>query len=199
MQADITVITATIGSRDLLLQRAINSVKAQTLQPKHHLIKMDTHRQGGAAVIDQLLDEVTTKYVAVLDDDDEFFPNHLELCYNKIMETDADLVYPGFEYFSQRNMGHLEKHFGEPWSNDNIHQTTITTLAKTDVIREVGGYSKDWDPESFNVDGTGNRIGYDFLMVQRLAAAGKHIVHLAERTWCYHDDRASTLGMASRT
>lgn len=199
MQSDITVITATIDSRDLMLQRAINSVRAQTLPPKIHLIKRDTYKQGGAEVLQQLLDEVTTKYVAVLDDDDEFYPNHLELCRAKIEETGADLVYPGFKYHSLGNMGHLEKHFGEPWSNDNVHQTTITTLAKTDTIREVGGYTKDYDSESFELDGTGNRIGYDFRLIQRLVAANKYIVHLPERTWCYHDDRASTLGMASRT
>ena len=96
---DITVITATIPGRDLLLQRAVNSVKAQTLQPERHAIMLDQHKAGGAAILDLLLAEVTTEYVAVLDDDDELLPNHLELCYSKIKETGADMVYPGFKYF----------------------------------------------------------------------------------------------------
>jgi glycosyltransferase involved in cell wall biosynthesis len=195
---DITVITATIPGRDLLLQRAVNSVKAQTLQPDRHAIMLDQHKAGHAAILDLLLAEVTTKYVAILDDDDELLPNHLELCYNKITETGADLVYPGFKYSSTHDQGHLECHFGVEWDNNHPHQTAITTLAKTDTIREVGGFSVDWDPDSFNVDSTGNRLGFDYLLILRLVEAGKIIKHVPERTWIYHIGHPSTLGMPSR-
>jgi hypothetical protein len=195
---DITVITATIPGRDLLLQRAVNSVKAQTLQPERHAIMLDQHKAGGAAILDLLLAEVTTEYVAVLDDDDELLPNHLELCYSKIKETGADMVYPGFKYSSTHDQGHLECHFGNEWDNSLPHQTAITNLFRTDAIREVGGFSVDWDPDSFNMDHTGNRIGYDYLLVLRLAEAGKIIKHLPERTWIYHIGHPSTLGMPSR-
>ena len=192
---DITVITATIPGRDLLLQRAVNSVKAQTLQPARHAIMLDQNKLGQAAILDLLLAEVTTKYVAFLD---ELLPNHLELCYKKITETGADLVYPGFKYSSTHDQGHLESHFGVEWDNNHPHQTAITNLAKTDAIREVGGFSVNWDPNSMNMDNTGNRIGHEYLLILRLVEAGKIIKHLPERTWIYHIGHPSTLGMPSR-
>ena len=48
------------------------------------------------------------------------------------------------------------------------------------------------------LDSGGNRIGEDFLLIQRLAAHNRLIKHHPEITWIYHDDRQSTLGMPSR-
>jgi hypothetical protein len=74
----------------------------------------------------------------------------------------------------------------------------LTWICRTDVFLEAGGFSKDFDPNSYNLDEQGNRIGYDFLFILRLVQMKKKIVHLPKVTWIYHDDRLSTLGMPNR-
>ena len=196
--ADVTIITATIPTRADLLARAVASVKAQTVQPAAHLIMEDTEKIGGAAVLDKLLKKVRTKYVAVLDDDDELLPRHIEAIYTSITESDADLVYPWFRYQTSGNAGHLERYFGVAWSNDDVHQVPITWIAKTLTIKRAGGFSEGYITESMDLDSGGNRIGYDFILIQRLVAHDRIIKHHPEITWVYHDDRQSTLGMPSR-
>lgn len=194
-RADVTICTATIPKRADLLLRAIASVKNQTLKPQTHIIKTDLKKIGGAAMLDEIVSEVKTTYIAILDDDDEFLENHIEVLYNKILEEQADLVYPHFKYAVRGDGGHLERFRGQPWDNNNPHQVPITWICRKDTFLEVGGFSKDFEPNSMNIDEQGNRIGHDFLFIKRLAAANKKIVHTPEVTWIYHDDRISTLGM----
>ena len=70
---------------------------------------------------------------------------------------------------------------------------------------EEKGYSfidifscKDFDVDSYKTDNQGNRIGHDFVMIQKLVAANKKIVHHPELTWIYHVGHGSTLGMPVR-
>jgi hypothetical protein len=83
----------------------------------------------------------------------------------------------------------------KPWSNSNVHQVPITWIAKREALLEVGGFSKDFDVNSYKTDNQGNRIGHDFVMIQKLVAADKKIVHHPELTWIYHVGHGSTLGM----
>ncbi len=196
--ADVTVCTATISTRKDLVKRAIESVSKQTLKPLDHIVKLDHDKIGGAAMIDLIVSEAKTKYVMILDDDDEFLENHIELLYRKIEEEKADLVYPHFKYATRGDGGHLERFFSVPWDNKNPHQVPLTWICRRDTFLEMGGFSKDFDPNSFNIDDQGNRIGYDFLFIKRMAQANKKIIHLPVVTWIYHDDRISTLGMPIR-
>jgi glycosyltransferase involved in cell wall biosynthesis len=197
-KADVTVCTATIPSRAEMLERAIDSVKNQTLQPKDHIIKLDDQKKGQAAVLDSIVEEAQTKYVMMLDDDDEFLPIHIQSLYAKIEEEEADLVYPHFRYATRGDAGHLEQFFNVPWDNRYPHQVPLTWICRTDVFLDIGGFSKDYDPNSYNLDEQGNRIGHDYLFILRLVQNKKRIVHLPRVTWVYHDDRISTLGMPSR-
>lgn len=196
--ADVTVCTATIPTRVELLQRAIQSVTNQTLKVKEHFIKIDLDKLGQPAVLDQIIEQATTKYVAILDDDDELLPNHIELLYKKIIETDADLVFPHFKYSNISDAGHLEKFRGQPWDNNNPHQVPVTWIAKRQAILDVGGFSGDFDVLSYEVDNEGNRVGQDFNLIKKLAKANKHITNISEITWIYHVGHGSTLGMPIR-
>lgn len=198
MLVDITVCTATISIRAELLERAKKSVENQTLKPKKHSIKLDSERQGHTKVLDELINEADTKYIAILDDDDELLPNHLELLYKAIQETDADLVYPHFKYSNAPDAGHLEKYKNIPWDNDPNRQVPITWLAKRQSILEVGGFSKDFDVDSYLTDNEGNRLGQDYFMIRKLVEANKIIHHISDITWIYHVGHGSTLGMPTR-
>ena len=143
--ADVTVCTATIPTRVDLLERASKSVQNQTLKVKDHSIKLDLEKLGQPLILDEIIKEAKTKYVAILDDDDELLPNHIKLLYKKIVETEADLVFPHFKYSNLSDAGHLEKFRGLPWDNNNPHQVPITWIAKRETILEVGGFSGDFD------------------------------------------------------
>jgi glycosyltransferase involved in cell wall biosynthesis len=196
--ADVTVCTATIPTRVDLLERASKSVQNQTLKVKEHSIKLDLEKLGQPLILDQIIKEAKTKYVAILDDDDELLPNHIELLYKKIVETEADLVFPHFKYSNLSDAGHLEKFRGLPWDNNNPHQVPITWIAKRKTILEVGGFSGDFDVLSYEIDNQGNRIGNDFNLIKKLAQANKHITNISEITWIYHVGHPSTLGMPIR-
>lgn len=196
--ADVTVCTATIPTRVDLLERASKSVQNQTLKVKDHSIKLDLEKLGQPLILDQIIKEAKTKYVAILDDDDELLPNHIELLYKKIVETEADLVFPHFKYSNLSDAGHLEKFRGLPWDNNNPHQVPITWIAKRKTILEVGGFSGDFDVLSYEIDNQGNRIGNDFNLIKKLAQANKHITNISEITWIYHVGHPSTLGMPIR-
>lgn len=195
---DVTVCTATIPTRVELLKRAVKSVENQTLKVKEHLIQLDDKKEGHALVLDNLVKNAKTKYVAILDDDDELLPNHIELLYNKILETDADLVYPHFRYSNLPDGGHLEKFRNKPWDNKYPHQVPITWIAKREVVLEVDGFSGGFDIFSMQVDNEGNRIGQDFHLIKKLAAANKYITNIADITWIYHVGHPSTQGIPIR-
>ena len=196
--APITVCTAHIPPRRELLNRAVNSVMRQTLLPENHLISVDYARRGGPGTLDAAVYGAQTKWIAILDDDDEFLPDHLATLYSVALETDADLVFSHFRYTSTGDGGHLERFRGVPFDNANPRQTTNVFLVKTDLAIEVGGFSGGFDTMGFERDNAGNRIGYDFHFVKKLAAIDAKIVHTPEVTWIYHVEHGSTLGMPNR-
>lgn len=189
---DVTVITATIPPRAAMLERSVGSVARQTLQPVEYLIEVDLHRTGAAATRDRLLRRVDTEWVAILDDDDELLPDHLETLRGAA--DGNDLVYSHFRYSSLGNGGHLERFFGVPWDNAAPHQITVTWMARTQALLDVGGFSEGFDPLSDERDWQGNRIAEDYWVVLKLADAGARIVHVPKVTWIYHVGHPPTQG-----
>ena len=189
---DVTVITATIPPRSSMLNRAIQSVALQTLQPATHLIEVDLHKTGAPETRDRLLSRVNTEYVAILDDDDELLPDHLEAL--RAQADNNDLVYSHFRYSSLGNGGHLEQFFGKPWTNADPHQIAVTWLARTQTLLDVGGFSGGFDVRSNERDWQGNRIGEDYSIVLKLVEANARIVHVPKVTWVYHVGHPPTQG-----
>jgi hypothetical protein len=191
----ITVCTPTIPVRGQQLSRAINSVAEQTLKPAAHLIMVDTHREGAPIMIDKTIKQAQTEWVAILADDDEFLPNHLEVLWAMVQDQDADIAFSHFKYSNLPDAGHLEKFRGLPFDNNNPRQMTGVYLAKRKLLLDVGGHSTDFDALSNDVDESGNRIGEDFVIVKRLASAGARFAVSPEVTWIYHTGHGNTLGM----
>ena len=90
---------------------------------------------------------------------------------------------------------------GVPWDNDQPHQVPITWLARTDLVRDMGGFSAGWDPsqgEDPGLDEWGNRAGEDYRMILRMVNAGAKIVHLPKRSWTWHHHASNTSGRPSK-
>lgn len=189
---DIAVVIPTIPPRVALLERALASVARQTLAPAQVIVEADVHREGAPVTRTRALELVTCPYVAFLDDDDELLPEHLAKLSAHLTATGADLVYPWFTVIGGTDpFPHL---FGRPFDPRQPCQTTITTLARTEAVRAVGGFVS----ETFGQDASGNRAGEDFRLVSRLVDRGYRIEHLPERTWLWHHHAANTSGQPTR-
>jgi glycosyltransferase involved in cell wall biosynthesis len=170
---DITVLIPTLPERAHLLERALRSVDAQTLQPADVLVRVDRQREGIAATRNRLLKLVSTPLVAFLDDDDEMLPHHLELLAKEMDSSGADLVWPDMEVV------------GAPDHRPTWIQ--VTYLARTDLIRQVGGF-----PEPFS-----DEFPYryeDWGLLARLTMAGARFHHVPQITWRYYIHDSNIVG-----
>ena len=156
---------------------------------------VDVHREGAPAMIDKTIRAAQTEWVAGLADDDEMLPHHLETLWNLVCSEKADIGFSHFRFSNREDAGHLEKFRGVPFDNENPRQMTGMFLAKKDLLLTVGGHSTGFDPLSFELDETGHRIGEDFFIVKKLAAAGAKFAVSPEVTWIYHTGHGNTLGM----
>lgn len=191
----VTVCTPTIPPRGEQLTRAVQSVSEQTVKPAAHLIMVDVHREGAPVMLDKTIATAQTEWVAILADDDELLPHHLEILWDMVTAENADIGFTHFRYSHLQDAGHLERFRGVPFDNDNPRQMTGVFLARRDLLLEVGGHSGGFDPLSYDRDNSGNRIGEDFVIVQKLAKAGAKFAVSPEVTWIYHTGHRNTLGM----
>ena len=194
----VTVCTPTIAPRGELLGRAMSSVMAQSYKPLTHLILSDFNKVGAPKMLDACLRTAQTEWVAILADDDEFLPHHLETLWHLIENENADVGYTHFKYSNGSDAGHLEKFRGMPFDHENPRQMTGVYMARRELILDIGGHSALFDVESNELDEEGNRIGEDFHLVKRLAHYKAKVAVSPEVTWIYHVGHGNTLGRPSR-
>ena len=165
-----------------LLNRALSSISAQTLQPAAVAICNDVARLGAGRMRQRLLNMVQTKWIAWLDSDDEWMPEHLEKLATVAQETESVFV---FSYF---NGGDMLGHFGRPFNPCTPHHTTMTHLVRTEIAKRVGFYD----------NAVGPFANEDWLFIVGVAeiacAEGLRMTHLAERTWTYHQQGQNSSG-----
>lgn len=193
---DITVVIPTIPPRAELLRRAIASVLSQTLPPLAISIAVDRDKEGAPKTRDRALRAVRTPWVAFLDDDDEFFPRHLEALADYATSTGADYVFPWYQIIDGDGNEYQDTvlgHFGKDFNPAEPHQTTITTLVRTELAREVGFYPTE---DGATIDG--QRAGEDFAFTLGCIAAGAKIMHLPQITWYWRHHGANTSGLPDR-
>ena len=188
MKNDITVVTPTIPPRGSFLQRAVQSVSQQTLSAAALAIAVDVHRTGAAATRQRALDTVRTPWVAFLDDDDYFMPQHLEHCLAHALETESDFVYSWFEVVGGRDP-FPPTHFSRDFDPADPIETTVTTLVRAELAQAVG----------FRALNRGEmNSGEDRFFTLGCLAAGAKISHLKERTWYWTHHPGNTSGLPTR-
>lgn len=177
------------------LANALQSVMKQTRQPDAVVIANDTERSGAAINRQRALDMVQTEWMAWLDSDDEWYPQHLEALLRTAEATGAAFVFSWFD----TEFGDPLGHFGLPFNPATPHHTTITFLVKTELAREVGfrGDAQVATPGAGFICGNEDWlhiVEMCRLMVERDLPA----VHLAERTWFYRIDGWNSSGVAGQ-
>lgn len=190
----VTVLIPTIPTRTHLLHQALGSVWRQTVQPDAVVIEPDLERTGAAATRNRALERVETEFVAFLDDDDELERNHLEVLLATQKATGADVVYPWFNVVGGHDpLGW----FGRPFDPVALRQANyipITLLARTSLVRQVGGFNN----HPLYVNGRTVATCEDWNLWIDLVDIGAKFVHAPERTWKWHHHGRNTQGCGDR-
>lgn len=192
---DIGVVIPTHPARIVngMTARAIESVWAQTLPAAELHVPVDRAGGGAWTTRDRGLQAVRAPWVAFLDSDDAFMPQHLEVLARGAEETGADYVY---SYYQVRNASGAEiatdplGHFGRVFDPADPIQTTIVTLVRTELAQQVGFHAPPVDARV-----AGQRYGEDYQFTLDCVAAGATIVHIPERTWWWTHHGRNTSGL----
>lgn len=196
---EITVVIPAHSARvaNGMLDRAVKSVEEQLLPAADISIAIDEAGDGAAVTRQRALEAVKTSWVAFLDSDDWFYPEHLRVLAAGARIYGADYV---FSYY----MVHLPDgkpwpandplgHFGRPFNPARPHQTTITTLVRTELAQRIG--FREPPPGALI---NGERYGEDFQFTVECAQAGAKIVHIPRRTWAWRHHRGNSSGQPGR-
>ena len=186
---DVSAIVPTVPPRADRLSRALASVAHQTRPVEAISVAIDTHHEGPGPTRTRALLGTQTAWVAPLDDDDEWQPQHIEVCLTAALETGADVVYPWFDVVGGSDP--FPQFEGRPWSNDEPHIFGCWFLGRAELLKDVGGWldraqmGDQWKPE-WQGDGSGG--GEDWNLILRLISAGARIIHIPVRTYIWHHD-----------
>lgn len=196
---DITVCIPAHPARvaNGMLDRAVASVRAQKHPAVDISVAIDETGAGAAATRQRALDGVRTPWVAFLDSDDWMYPEHLQCLAAGARIYRADYVYSyymvhfpdGRPWPSNDPLGH----FGRPFDPRRPHQTTITTLVRTELAQAIG--FRDVTPGA-RIDG--QHYGEDFQFTVECAQTGARIIHIPRRTWAWCHHHGNTSGMPGR-
>lgn len=187
----VTVLIPSIPPRKQMLNRAIVSVLNQLRPPDAIHVEIDHHRLGSAANRNQAMATVDTDWIAFLDDDDEFLPQHLLVLLQNC--DNADVIYTGCTVLGPRgeDLGENEEwgRFGKPFDGLLLRKRSylpVTCLVRTKLAQK----SSFRAPADSNYDDWGF-----FLGLLDLAA---HFKHVPQKTWIWHHTGHNTSGRADR-
>lgn len=193
----VTAVIPSIPPRAAMLKRAVGSVLGQTLPAAALAVAVDVRREGAAKTRDRALRSARTTWVAFLDDDDEMLSEHLAILLATARETEADYVFSYYTVVDAdgRELAGVDPlgKFGQPFDPEHPHQTTITTLVRTELAQPVGFTDP---PEGLTIDG--QRHGEDFEFTLGCVRAGARIVHVPRRTWLWRHHGTNTSGRSDR-
>lgn len=184
---DVTAVVCTIPQRAQLLRAALASVTAQTAQPAAIVVEYDHRRTGAAETKNRALARVTTPWVAWLDDDDVWYPEHLAVCVAAANESGADVVYPWPVMVGAPPLN--PRLFGAPFDPDALRRGNYiptTALFRADLAREVGGFQR---PAGTLYD--------DWGLWLAMLDAGAKFHHAPAQTWEYRFHDGNTKGAAA--
>lgn len=200
----VTVCIPTIPPRTEVLARALRSVLVQTRPADAIVIMVDHAGEGAAVTRNRAWRAARTEYVAFLDDDDEFLPEHLEALLGAAVETNADLIYPWFEHegwpewtperqdaLAVPYRGQLRSPLGVAFGKEQAEHMRryafipITTLCRRSALVRSGGFprplSAEWPRDDCE----------DWGGWLRLLNTGAKFVHVPRRTWICHHGRGT--------
>lgn len=179
----VSVITAAIPPRLDSLNTAAESVRAQTFAADEHLVAVDYARRGTARVVTQLAHAARNEFVATLEDDDLWYPNHLATLVKAQRLTDADIVYSWCDVEGRDWNPNHAVFDGDRLLRENF--IPATALIRRSLIADLGGWR----------DGTANGWeDWDFWLRAHLAGASFHVEPVVTWRYRFHGGNKTFLG-----
>ena len=189
MSKTISVVIPTHPGREKLLERALASVHAQTVQPDEIIVELDKHGHGAAITRQAGLDKAIGGLVAFLDSDDEMMPEHLATLREPFLhDPTVIMTFSWFEAVGQPDpfrTGDGRSFLGLPFDIYHPHHTTVTTMVSRWAARAVDG---------FPLGGEGSTPGClneDWIFLLRMCEYARDydqkILHIPRRTWRWHN------------
>ena len=187
----VTVLIPSIPPRKQMLNRAFVSVLNQLRPPDDIHVAID-HRRVGAAVNRNIaLTNVDTDWVAFLDDDDEFLPQHLLVLLQNA--DSADVIYTGCTVIGPHgeDLGVREEwgRFGRPFDGLLLRKKSylpVTSLVRTKLAQQSAFQA----PAGSDYDDWGFYLG-----LLDLEARFKHV---PQKTWIWHHHGTNSSGRPDR-
>lgn len=130
--ANATVIIPYSPDHEPLVERAVASVRAQTVKCEGMAI-LDRERRGPGHARNRGLARVTTPYVVFLDADDWLAPTFVERALAVIKSN----RYVYTDWYQESDVKHAPD---KPWCGGSWH--VITTLLPTEMAQAVGGFDE---------------------------------------------------------
>jgi len=186
----VSTVTAVIPAhlprlRDGSLRRAVDSVLNQHRPVDAIAIAVDATHEGAAATRQRALDMADTDWVAFLDSDDWWYPNHIQVLTDLAESAGADYVY---SWFAGNNP--FPGHRGRQMVRGQEHHTTMTVMVRRELAQAVGFTNHPEAPPTASYE--------DWLFTLRCVEADAKFAGTGEITWHYTVDGKNTSGRASK-
>lgn len=204
----VAAIIPTIAPRKAMLADALRSVRAQTRPPREVVIQFDEDREGPAVMRNRAAADCTSTWLAFLDDDDVWYPEHLEACVGVAETLGVDVVYPWFHLVGAdgEDLDHKDplyvgsdRAFGRPfdakaadWLLHRGNFIPVTAVVRREAFCDVGGFPQPCSDEWPHPDCE------DWGLWHRLVCAGATFAHVPERTWEWRWHGKNTSGRTDR-
>lgn len=160
-----------------VFDRALTSVRWQERPVEAISIAVDSTHAGAASTRNDALAGVTTEWAAFLDSDDQWRPHHIGSLLLAAQRTGADVIYPWFT-IAPAGQDPWPEREGQPFDEQRLREVEnyipVTVLARTKLIKKVGGFQPLGPPEN-PCD--------DYGAWKALLDEGATFYHLNERTW----------------
>ena len=217
---EVSVIMATYNRADSFLHHAINSVLTQTFQQFELIVVDDAsmdkteevvtsfndsrivyvrlRRHTGSPSIPRNVGFLISQgiYIAYLDDDNEYLPNHLEVLYNALLKNhEAAGVYGDRCYVRKCCLAVWKEKPGMDWDVDQLlgignYIDTSDLMLRREALFGIGG----WDPSL--------SIFTDWDLVARLARNGFTLMRIPDvitkYSWHWGNFRHTLLRIATK-
>lgn len=179
------------------MRRALRSVLAQTTPVAAMSIVTDLLGEGAGVTRDRAMAGVRTEWIAFLDSDDEWQPNHVAELVDTQLRTGADVVYPACRVL-HAELGEIPSSHpfweewgrpGKPFDADLLRQRSylpVTSLVRTELALK----SSFVPPDGSHYDDWGFYLG--------LLDQGAEFVHLPRVTWTWHHGPHNTSGQPTK-
>lgn len=187
----VTVCIPSIPTRShFLKERALPSVFSQTYPVSEIAIAIDHDKKGAWENRNNAIKMANSEWIAFLDDDDEFLPDHLSTLVSTATESNADVVWGWFDVVGGTDP--FPQSRGVQWTPESSLIFPITCLVRRSLILDADAKFKVDEPS------WGSWFHQDFPFWKNIHDAGGKFLAIPDITWNWHHHGTNTSGLPNR-